>query len=221
MMNSLWLMGGDLMPQRIDNFILRKWLETLQDIVGEHGLKTILNYAHLEQYVDSFPPDDDQGAIPVEHLQSLYRAILDLFGHKGARSLQLNVGRKVMERMVKSRPAITIPVKTAARIFPEPRRIRMTLEKFIDQSLERAPTAMGKERYELKEEDDYFLFIDHDYEGSEGVTSDKPICGFLVGMLDYAVEWITGNPHKVEEIECRAMGSPCDVIRIWKKVEPE
>jgi hypothetical protein len=209
------------MPQRIDNFIFRKWLETLQDIVGENGLKTILNYAHLGQYIDNFPPDNDEGVIPVEHLQSLYKAILDLFGHKGARSLQLNVGRKVMERMVKSRPAVTIPIKAAARLLPETRRIRMTLEKFMEQSLERAPTALGKDRYELKEADEYFLFIDYDYEGSEGVTSDKPMCGFLVGMLDYAVEWITGNPHKVEEIQCRAMGSPQDVIRVWKKAEKE
>ncbi|MBU7024592.1 MAG: hypothetical protein HXS40_10545 [Theionarchaea archaeon] len=209
------------MPQIIDNFILRKWLETLQDIVGENGLKTILNYAHLGQYIHNFPPDNDEGAIPVEHLQSLYRTILDLFGYKGARSLQLNVGRKVMEKMVKSRPAVTIPIKTAARLLPESRRIRMTLEKFMEQSLERAPTTLGKDRYELKETDEYFLFIDYDYEGSEGVTSDRPVCGFLVGMLDYAVEWITGNPHKVEEIQCRAMGCPQEVIRVWKKAERE
>jgi predicted hydrocarbon binding protein len=30
------------------------------------------------------------------------------------------------------------------------------------------------------------------------------------------VEWITGHPHKVEEIECRAMGHPADVFKVAK-----
>jgi predicted hydrocarbon binding protein len=207
------------MPETVDNFILRKWLETLQDILGENGLKSVLNYAHLHVYVGNFPPDNDEIAIPVEHLQALYKAILDLFGHRGAHGLQLNVGKKVMENMIKSRPAVTIPIKAAARFVPERKRIRMTLEKFIEQSLKRAPTKLGENRYELEEKEEYFLFIDRDYEGSEGITSEEPVCGFLVGMLHYSIEWITGKPHKVEEIECRAMGYPADVIRVWKAAE--
>lgn len=209
------------MPQEIDNFIFRKWLETLQHIIGERGLKTILEYAFLDQYIDNFPPDDDMGVIPVEHLTSLYRAIQDLVGQKGTGSLQRNIGRKVMERMVRSRPAVALPIKATARDLPESLRIRMILKEFIKQSLERAPTVLGKNRYELRENDDYFLFIDYDYEGSEGVISDSPVCGFLMGMVDYAVEWITGTPHKTEEIQCRAMGHSSDVIRIWKMAEPD
>lgn len=207
------------MPEKVDNFIIRKWLETLQDIVGENGLKSILNYAHLSQYIDNFPPDNDEIVIPVQHLQALYKAILDLFGHKGAHSLQLNVGKKVMHNMIEGRPAITLPVKAAAYLLPVSTKMRMTLEKFMEESLKRAPTTLGKGRYELREEEDYFLFIDRDYEGSEGITSDKPVCGFLVGMLSYSIEWITGHPHRVEEIECKAMGRPADVIRLWKASE--
>lgn len=67
--------------------------------------------------------------------------------------------------------------------------MRMTLEKFIEQSLKRAPTNLGEGRFELKEEEDYFLFIDRDYEGSEDVIASDPVCGFLVGMLHYSMEW--------------------------------
>lgn len=207
------------MPEKTDNFIVRKWLDTLQDILGENGLKSILNYAHLYMYIDNFPPDNDQGAIPVEHLQSLYTTILDLFGQKGAHSLQLRVGKEVMRNMIDGRPAVTKPIRIAAKLLPESKRMRMALEKFMEQSLERAPTTLGEDRYQLEETKDFFLFIDRDYEGSEGITADRPICGFLVGMLDYAIEWITGKPHKIEEIECRAMGYPADVIKIWKAPE--
>lgn len=94
--------------------------------------------------------------------------------------------------------------------------MRMMLEKFMEQSLKRAPTNLGEDRFELKEEENYSLFIDRDNEGSEEVIANDPVCGFLIGMLHYSMEWITGHLHNVEEIECRAMGHPADVIKIWK-----
>jgi hypothetical protein len=207
---------GKTMIEKIDNFIFRKWLETLQEIVGTNGLNSILNYAHLKRYIDDFPPDNDDLGIPVQDLQNLYIAIIDLFGQQGSFGLQFNVGRKVMENLIGGRPAITIPIKAATKLMSESRKIRMTLEKFMDQSLERAPTTLGKDRYELIEEKDYFLFKDKDYEGSEGITADRPMCGYLLGMLHYAIEWVSGQPHKLEEIECRCMGDPADTFKIWK-----
>lgn len=204
------------MPEKIDNFIFRKWLETLQEIVGKNGSRSILNYAHLEEYIDTLPPDNDELEIPIQHLQSLYEAIIDLFGHKGAYGLQFNVGREVMKNLIGGRPAVTLPIKAATKLLSESRRVRLTLEKFIDQSLKRAPTTLGKDRYEIIEEKDYFLFIDRDYEGSEGITADRPVCGYLLGMLHYGIEWVSGHPHKIEEIECRAMGHPADIFKIWK-----
>jgi hypothetical protein len=121
-----------------------------------------------------------------------------------------------MENLIGGRPAITIPIKAATKLMSESRKIRMTLEKFRDQSLERAPTTLGKDRYEIIEEKDYFLFIDKDYEGSEGITADRPMCGYLLGMLHYAIEWICGHPHTIEEIECRCMGHSTDTFKIWK-----
>ncbi|MGD2250318.1 MAG: 4-vinyl reductase [Candidatus Methanofastidiosia archaeon] len=168
-------------------------------------------------YIDDPPPDNDDLAIPVHHLQLLYMGIIELFGQKGAYSLQLRVGKDVMRNWIHGRPLVSTPIRAAAHFLPEPKKIRMTLEKFIEQSLKRAPSALGKNRFSLIEKEDYFLFIDRDYEGSEKVIATSPVCGFQTGILQYAVEWITGHEHRVEEIECRAMGYPADVFKIWKK----
>lgn len=206
------------MLEEVDNFLFRKWLETLQNIVGKNRLNSILNYSHLNTYIGNFPPDNDDLAIPVQYLQHLYMAVLELFGQKGAHSLQLGVGKEV-RNLIEGRPIITKPLKAAAHLLPVSKRMRMALEKFIEQSLKRAPTTLGDNRFELREEPEYFLFIDRNYEGSEGVIANSPVCGFQTGMLQYAVEWITGAPHRVEEIECRAVGHPADVFKIWKALE--
>lgn len=50
--------------RKIDNFTMRIYLETIQSIVGPNGLKSILNYDHLEQYIDNIPPDNDKVEVP-------------------------------------------------------------------------------------------------------------------------------------------------------------
>jgi predicted hydrocarbon binding protein len=48
----------------------------------------------------------------------------------------------------------------------------------------------------------------------EGYESDEPICFFDAGLLKAFMEWATGKPHKVTEIECAATGAEACVFEI-------
>jgi predicted hydrocarbon binding protein len=208
---------GDIMlkERKIDNFTMRIYLETIENIVGSNGLKSILNYAHLKKYIDSFPPDNDDIVIPREDLHSLYGSLLDLFGNTGARSLQFQVGHNVFRTGVEKRPGIVKALKLTARLLPETKRMRLALEKFVEGFEERF-SQVETRTLELEETNDYFLIVDTDCYMSEGITSKTPVCGVYVGMVRALIEWITGHEHAVEEIKCRAMGDSADVIRIAK-----
>ncbi len=43
-----------------DNLVMRANLETIQNIIGSNGFDSVLNYAGLEKYFDSFPLDNDE-----------------------------------------------------------------------------------------------------------------------------------------------------------------
>jgi predicted hydrocarbon binding protein len=202
--------------RKTDNHVMRVWLETVQSIIGPKGLKSVLNYGHLEEYIDNFPPDNDDLEIPLEDLRYLYLSLLELFGRKGIRGLQMRVGRESARISIERRPEVTKPVKLAAHLLSEPRKMRLTLEKFSDQIKQRFGYPPGASLIELREEEGYFLLIDKAWFESEGVTSQVPVCGFLVGMLQHLMKWITGNEHDVEEVECRSMGCPADVFKISK-----
>jgi predicted hydrocarbon binding protein len=216
-------MGGDRMieKRKTDNHVMRVWLETIKSIMGVKGLESILNYAHMEKYIDSFPPDNDKLEVPLEDLQNLYRSLLELFGRKGIRGLQLRVGRESARLSISRRPDVTTPVKRAAHLLSEPRKMRLALEKFIEQIEQRFGYPSDESPIELQEGEDSFLVSDRAWFESEGVTSTQPACGFLVGMLQYIMEWITGNEHHVEEIECRSTGCPADVFKILKAKKEE
>lgn len=207
--------------RKIDNLLMRIWLETIHEIVGSNGLNAILNHANIREYIDNFPPDDDELVIPVGDVKSLRLSLFDLFGGKGAKGLQLRVGRKITHNFIKKRPGIARATKIATRLLPEIKKMRLSLEHYKEQAEQRVSSSLDTPQFELLEEEDYFLIINRDNYMSKGVTSQTPVCGVTVGNLQAMMEWITGHPHEVEEIECRAMGHPADVFRIWKTRKEE
>lgn len=205
-----------MVERKTDNHVMLVWLETVQSIVGPNGLKSVLNYAHLQQYIDNFPPNNDDLEIPLKDLQTLYSSLFELFGSKGTRSLQIRVGREAARISIEERPQIAKPVKLAAHLLSESRKMRLTLEKFIEQIEQRFGYSSDLSPIKLREDEDYFYIIDKKWFESEGRSSQTPVCGFLTGMFQHLIQWITGHEHEVEEVECRAMGDPADVFRIEK-----
>ena len=200
---------------KIDNLTVRLWLETIEDIVGTNGLKTVLDYAGLQRYIGNFPPDNDHLEISLEDLRTLHSCLIELFGNRDSLALRRRIGREVIRRAIEKRPEVARALKLSAKPLPETRRIRFILERFLEEGRNRAGHT-DESHSQLVEEPDWFLIIQRDCIECEGMMSDTPVCGHMVGELQYFVEWITGHPHEVEEIECRAMGHPADVFRIWK-----
>ncbi|KYK36367.1 MAG: hypothetical protein AYK19_01085 [Theionarchaea archaeon DG-70-1] len=205
--------------RKIDNFSMRVWLETIENIVGSGGLKSILNYARLQKYIEVLPPDNDELEIPIEDYTTLARSLNELFGSKGARGLQIRAGKEFVRIGLERRSGIAKTLQIASRLVPETRRMHLVLAKWKEESEKRFPSLLYKPRIELKEEDSCFLLIDKDHPESDGILSQTPVCGIYKGILQAMMEWITGHHHKVEEIECRAMGYPVDVFRISKSTE--
>ncbi|MBU7017144.1 MAG: hypothetical protein HXS49_10350 [Theionarchaea archaeon] len=206
------------MPEeaKTDNITLRLWLETLESVIGVNGVKSLLNYSHLEKYIESPPPDNDNLDIAVEDLHRLYLALLELFGRKGARSLQLRIGKEFIRIGVTKRPTIAGALKLSTRLLPGQTRISLALKKFAEEYDRRQPSPEYSPRIEIREEEDCFLLIDKDNFESKGITSDTPMCATCVGRLQYLMEWITGHTYDIREIECRAMGDQFDVFRVPK-----
>ncbi|MBU7042942.1 MAG: hypothetical protein HXS47_05060, partial [Theionarchaea archaeon] len=80
--------------RKTSNYEMRTWLETIQNIVGSNGLKSILNHANLKHYINNFPPEDYEFVIPKEDIVNLFGSLNALFGERGIRSLQLRIGRE-------------------------------------------------------------------------------------------------------------------------------
>ncbi len=203
--------------KKTDNFLMRCWLETIQNIVGPNGLKSVLNYAHLEEYIDNFPPDNDLLEVPTIDARNLFLSLYELFGSKGSRSLSLQAGKEFARIGIEGRSGLVKAVLVAARLAPEKTKMRLVLEKTVDTGNKWYTSSEIRPVIELQENDNYFFIVHKDRFESDGITSQEPVCGIYTGMLQFLMKWITGHEHEVKEMECRAMGNPSDVFRIEKE----
>jgi predicted hydrocarbon binding protein len=213
-----------LKGRKTDNFSMRVYLETIESIVGHHGLKSVLNYAHLEKYIDNFPSPNNRIAIPLVDLQNLCRSLLELFGKKGIRSLQLRVGREIIKRSLEKRSWIVRVLLLLRLLPPEHFKMRGALKglmRAVEKSYPCKRDVSQGSQLELQEDRDYFFVIYRDSWESEDVLSSLPVCHVTVGAIEAFLEWATGHVYEVKEIECRAMGHPADVFRISKTHEEE
>jgi predicted hydrocarbon binding protein len=213
-----------LKERKTDNFSMRIYLETIESVVGRHGLKSILNYAHLQKYIDNFPPLNTNLEIPLEDLQYLCRSLLELFGKRGIRSLQKHIGRQIIIRSLEKRSIFVKGLFLLRFLIPESLRMKGALHEFVRIiRVKYPPVSTRKKDYiQLKEEKDFFVFIHYNNWESEDIISPSPVCHVTVGALEAFVEWVTGHVYEVKEIECRAMGHPADVFAISKSyTQPE
>ena len=198
--------------RKTSNYEMRTWLETIQNIVGSNGLKSILNHANLKHYINNFPPEDYEFVIPKEDIVNLFGSLNALFGERGIRSLQLRIGREFTRVSIKKyNPLMAKTLVTAAKIVPEHTKMRLALQRFKEE--------LGKALsldIEVQEDDQTFIVSIGGLFISDGIQADTPVCYAYVGILESLIEWITGHHHEVREIQCVAMGDPLDVFQISK-----
>lgn len=201
--------------RKVSNYSMRNWLESTETILGINGLKSILNHSNLQKYVDNFPPANYELQIPEEDVKNLFSSLVELFGKKGCHSLQLRMGREMARSGIeKYNQKVVKALLLAARLLPKAKKMWIALNRFKEVNEQAFPNSI-----DIQEENDCFLMTHRGNFESEGATSEVPVCGVLVGTIEYLMEWITGHKHEVKEIECRAMGHPADVIRISKTIQ--
>ncbi len=88
----------------------------IESIVGYNGLKSILNYAHLEKSIIS-TPDNDEVVIPLYDVKMLCCSLLEMFGRKGCCSLELPIGRENVRGGLEKRPSRAKTMQTFKAIL--------------------------------------------------------------------------------------------------------
>jgi hypothetical protein len=185
---------------------VRTMLDAIEDVAGTKGKNMVLRHAGLEQYIENPPPLDAEDLfLPNDHYRAICKALSDVFG-KGSRVLLIYAGEGTIYRSLEAVPGA---VTSAMKFVPGRLRKRAAL-KMAAVSTARITGIEPKVEYKK----DKVIYHYYNCPFCEGYESDEPMCFYDVGILKAFVEWATGKPHKVTEIECTAMGAEACVYEI-------
>jgi divinyl protochlorophyllide a 8-vinyl-reductase len=184
---------------------MRSMLDAIQAVAGDKGKNMVLRHAGLEEYIETPPPLDESVLVPTDHYKAVCRALLEVFG-KGSRAMLVYAGESSVLGSMEGLPSF---FSGAMRLMPGGMRKKAAL-KLLARQAGKVTGIPPKVEYEK----DRVLFHAYNCEHCEGYESDEPMCFYMSGVLKGFVEWATGKPHKVTEIECSAMGAEACVYEI-------
>lgn len=193
----------------------RAFLAALLEVVGDRPFASLMERAHLPYDRAHLPPDDMERGIDFALLAAINQALDDAYGARGGRGMALRAGRAWLVKGLNRFGALSGIDDPAFRTLPADERVRIALKAlasifthFTDQPTELEDTATS------------FHFTVRHSPMAWNITSDRPVCHPLVGLLQETARWAAnGREYVVRETECRATGADDCVFVVSKQSE--
>jgi len=192
----------------ISNRLLKQFVFAAFEEVGVDKLPQVLAKINLSPTVveaESIKRLDGHGSAEI---YALLQRALRLFYGRGARGILLRIGRNIWKRMVAEASFREKAELEILRRLPVPARRRRTLNFAVNHLC----IDGGSATVHLLDTD--FLVVDRSSAATCGQESAEPICFVTLGLLEAALYWATGQDNDIEEIACRAAGSPACEFRV-------
>lgn len=206
------------MVQREDavivNALVRQALIASEEVMGENGLKVVLNSAGLGRFVGNYPPDNLDPGIQASDYARLNQAIENFYG-RGGRGILKRIGKASFQYGINEQPALMGLAGIALKALPHKQRIKFVLSSVADALKKSNPQVdawVGDDAGKI-------FFAETTCGVCNGRTSDKPICYLMLGSLTEAVLWATGDMYDIRETACLAMGDDYCRYEVGQRLE--
>jgi predicted hydrocarbon binding protein len=195
------------------NKFARIYLESVQEIIGSNGLRSILNYAHLPEFGKELPPDNLEREFDFSNFSMINQALEEIYGERGGRGLSLRIGRTTFDDVLKDYGAFAGVGEMAFKILPMQKKISFGLN-----AMARVFSEKSDQLSSLEEAEDHFLYKIERCPACWGRTSEShPVCYYMVGLLKEGLHWVSGGKEfSVTETKCKSLGDEVCEFEILK-----
>jgi predicted hydrocarbon binding protein len=189
--------SGLFYPNRIARFFLL----AMEDVMGQHGLGTVLNLAGLDQYVEP-PPDTLARAFDFADMAALNQALEQMYGVRGGQGMALRIGRACVSQGLRHFGALAGVNDAAFQQLPLDERLSLGVTALADIF-----THFSDQRTYVENDPDAYRLIVENSPIAWGRKAERPVCQALAGMIEECAAWASsGHEYEVQETLCRASG---------------
>jgi predicted hydrocarbon binding protein len=192
----------------LSNRLAQLFVSVAEEEVGADELSAVLTKSGLPRTATEKKTIKNLDGPGAAGLYAALQHALRLYYGRGSRGLLLRIGRAMWKRMVAQANIIEKAELEIARRLPVPARRRRVLD-FLAQRLSEGG---GSASVRLLGID--LMLTDSSSAAAMRPSSDRPVCFVTAGLIQEALLWATGQEVDVDEIACRAAGSPACEFKI-------
>jgi len=193
------------------NKAFRVILVAVEDVVGKRGVDTLLRQAGLPQYINNFPPSNNElGGHRLVYMSQINRALFDVYGKRGARAILMRTGKSRAHDGIAENGMVANATKIAAKFLPRRTKVKLTLDTAAKEYSEQLGTHV-----KIEDDGEFFYWSDPMCGNCIDWQNDQPVCYTTVGFIHGLIAWILEDENfKVEEMACRAKGDAACRYRV-------
>ncbi|HPP61811.1 MAG: hypothetical protein PGMFKBFP_00660 [Anaerolineales bacterium] len=193
-------------PNRMGRIIL----DSMEEALGQNGLRAILNLAGRADLIAQPPPDDSKLEFPFRDISGLMSQLESAYGPRAGRGLALRAGRAAFKYGLREFGPQLGVTENAFRLLPLGLKIRSG-----GQALAGLFNRDTDQRVRIEERDGKLLWVIERCPLCWERQTGAPACHLAVGLLQEALYWVSsGKIFDVEETLCVAKGDPACIIEI-------
>ena len=201
----------ELREKDIPNRLFRTFLLSLESVVGNEKMATLLRAANLPQYVGNYPPENDQmSGCKIGFYSRVNKAVIDTYGTRAARSILDATGRAQARQATLVYGAVVNIIRLALGILPVHTKINIILDNVMRVSKEQTGYTNT-----LKQEGNEWIYgvpaCSHCLDTPGDSTGCVNNISTLLALVDF---FMPGTTIEMEEIECKATGDASCLFRI-------
>ena len=183
-----------------------------EEVLGRNGVNAITNLAGLSEFIDHYPPNNQDMDFRFEYISRLQSALEDYYGPHGGRGVALRIGRACFQHILREYGPFFGLTDLAFRLLPLETKLKIGATAFAELF-----NKYSDQRVKLEDTGKTLLWqIDHCplcWERHSNIAT----CQMSVGLIQEALLWVSnGKFFNVEETECIAKGDMTCTIAIEK-----
>lgn len=192
-------------PNRMGRIILL----AMEEILSHNGVNAVLNVAELPEYIDRYPPHNQDLEVPFDHISAMQVSLENIYGPRAGRGLALRVGRACFKYGLREFGPELGLTDLAFRLLPLSTRLKQGSQAFAALF-----NNFTDQRVRLEYDQEHIYWHIERCPLCWGRQADGPVCSLAVGLLQEALYWVSaGKYFQVEEKSCLAAGdSTCTIV---------
>jgi predicted hydrocarbon binding protein len=174
----------------VANGVVRILMDATEDVIGEHGLKALLNFAKMPYLFENKPDYGYDKNYTDEEYSRMIISYYDLLGIPGAKSVFRMIGKAIVKRTT------GLGLFDSIKEFPPEERLFKGIELY----------AMVSGRGRVFIEDGVIVYDNNACSTCFNIENDTPVCTIVSGFLDDMLVWSGVKGKRSVETQCKAMG---------------